>query len=105
MVLCNVNVYLFEQAFDSDNVVMVTILKLAEDAKRSGLRPGIRYGKDPLLQYQLNKSPTKNHSSVPKMCQKASWCTYWCSVPIGVHVTKCTKCTKTDLLKLTRDVV
>jgi len=27
---------------------------------------------------------TKNYSSVPKMYQKATWCTYWCSVPTGV---------------------
>ena len=34
---------------------------------------------------------TKNHYSVPKMCQKATWCTKWCSVPTGVPNVTCNK--------------
>ena len=34
---------------------------------------------------------TKNHSSVPKMYQKATCCTYWCSVPTSVPNVTCTK--------------
>ena len=33
----------------------------------------------------------KNHSWVPKMYQKATWYTYWCSVPTGVPNVTCTK--------------
>jgi len=34
---------------------------------------------------------TENHSSVPKMYQKATWCTYWCNVPTGVPNVTCNK--------------
>ena len=37
----------------------------------------------------------KNHSCVLKMYQKATCCTYWCSVSTGVPNVTCTKITKT----------